>query len=115
MYCQHETFNTRIRQRKKIMNHKQIRVGDYFLNCAKHPVICTDKNMCNYDIDSYDVEGNDLITGKECLCSMIYCRLELITKEQAYKLVNSYNRDSRDEYYGYANKLIFNNYDIIDK
>ena len=60
----------------------KIKPGDFYQDCAYHPVLCT---ASDYKTD--DIEGISLIDGSSPrLCSFIKCRPKKITFQQAIKI-----------------------------
>jgi hypothetical protein len=64
---------------KRITSGKQIRVGDYFEDCAFHPCLCI-------LVDGDQIEGISLVNGSgpRC-CSAKHCGLRLLTFEEAIR------------------------------
>lgn len=60
----------------------EIKVGDFYEDCAYHPVICT-------DIDGDDIEGTSLvdgISGKSC--SVSHCGIRILSYKEAFDLLD---------------------------
>ena len=59
---------------------KRIRKGDFYLDCANHPCLCTES-------DGYDVWGISLVNGSTPRgCSVKYCRPRKITALGAIRI-----------------------------
>jgi len=66
---------------ERIKSEKDIRVGDFFEDCAYHPCLCI---AVGGDCDEDGVEGISLVdgSGPRC-CSERHCGLRLLTVEEA--------------------------------
>lgn len=66
---------------KPIKSEQEIRVGDFYEDCAFHPCLCTSVGA---DGDEDGVEGISLVDGSSprC-CSVRHCGLRLLTVEEA--------------------------------
>lgn len=66
---------------KPIQSEKEIRVGDFYEDCAFHPCLCTSVGA---DGDADCVEGISLVDGSSprC-CSARHCGLRILTVEEA--------------------------------
>lgn len=92
-----------IRKLKRQVNNlrRKIPVGGYFIACNGHPSICTEKEFYTDDLYGNGVDGNSLINGKGCSCSLLHCGPSSITKAQAEELVAYHKSHSYIEYMMY--------------
>jgi hypothetical protein len=66
---------------KRIKTEKDIRVGDFFEDCAFHPCLCV---AVGPEGDPHGVEGISLVDGSgPRSCSARHCGLRLLTVEEA--------------------------------
>ena len=65
---------------KPLKSEKDIRVGDYFEDCAFHPCLCI---LVGDGEDKDGVRGISLVNGSIKSCSVGHCGLRLLTVEEA--------------------------------
>ena len=66
---------------KHIKSEKEIRVGDFYEDCAFHPCLCISIGAEEHDPDG--LEGISLVNGNVKSCSARHCGLRLLTFEEA--------------------------------
>lgn len=57
---------------------KKFNPGDYYIDCALHPVICTKS-------DHWDLEGISLVDGSHRFCSIRNCGPQKVSRTAAFK------------------------------
>jgi len=65
---------------RHIKSETEIRVGDYYEDCAFHPCLCISVGA---DGDEDGLEGFSLVNGGVRSCSARHCGVRLLTVEEA--------------------------------
>jgi hypothetical protein len=63
---------------------KEIGIGDIYLDCNYHPVVCT-------EIDDWDIAGISMVDGSgPRSCSIRHCGIQKLTKEETDVWINAW-------------------------
>jgi hypothetical protein len=65
---------------RDIKSEKEIRVGDFYEDCAYHPCLCV---VAGSEGDEDGLEGISLVDGSLRSCSARHCGVRLLTIEEA--------------------------------
>jgi hypothetical protein len=92
---------------KRIQSEKEIKVGDFYEDCAFHPCLCIEVGADN---TAAGIEGISLVNGGIKSCNARHCGLRLLSAEEAihWKLHGPVDQkiEPKDRWWTEANETV---------